>query len=117
MQHLLRGVALGTALIGGGVLFHVWEPFPFLVAAIVVTAACTAPVVFLREDGGHGRVFEGVRVYLRHSWRVLRREPEVRRFLIANTAWEGTRLPASGRSSCSTSRSGSASRSARRRPC
>ena len=26
----------------------------------------------------------------RHSWRVLRREPEVRTFLIANTAWEGT---------------------------
>ena len=75
MQHLLRGVALGTALIGGGVLFHVWEPFPFLVAAIVVTAACTAPVVFLREDGGHGRVFEGVRVYLRHSWRVAGASP------------------------------------------
>jgi MFS family permease len=90
VQHLLRGVALGSALIGGGVLFHVWEAFPFLVAAVVVTAACTMPVVFLREDGGHGRVFEGVGVYLRHSWRVFRREPEVRRFLIANTAWEGT---------------------------
>jgi MFS family permease len=89
-QHLMRGVALGAALIGGGALFHVWEPWPFLVAAVVVTAACAAPIVFVREDGGHGRVFEGVRAYVSHSWRVLRREPEVRRFLVANTAWEGT---------------------------
>jgi predicted MFS family arabinose efflux permease len=90
VQHLFRGVALGGALIAGGVLFHVWEPWPFLVAAIVVSGACAAPVIFVREDGGHGRVFEGVRAYVRHSWRVLRREPEVRTFLIANTAWEGT---------------------------
>jgi MFS family permease len=90
IQHLLRGAALGIALIGGGALFHVWEPFPFLVAAVIVTAACTAPVVLLREDGGHGRVFEGVTAYVRHSWRVLRREPEVRRFLVVNTALEGT---------------------------
>lgn len=89
VQHLLRGLALGTALIGGGALFHVWEAWPFLVAAVVVMVALAAPVVLVREDGGHGRVFEGVGVYVRHSWRVFRREPEVRRFLIANTAWEG----------------------------
>ncbi len=40
IQHLLRGIALGTALIGGGALFHVWEASPFLVAAVVVTLAC-----------------------------------------------------------------------------
>ena len=89
-QHLMRGLALGTALIGGGALFHVWEPFPFLVAAFIVVAACAAPIVFVREDGGHGRVFEGVRAYLQHSWKVFHRDPDVRRFLIANTAWEGT---------------------------
>ena len=85
----MRGLALGTALIGGGALFHVWEPFPFLVAAIVVVAACATPILFVREDGGHGRVFEGVRAYLQHSWTVFHRDPDVRRFLIANTAWEG----------------------------
>jgi maltose/moltooligosaccharide transporter len=87
-QHLMRGLALGTALIGGGALFGVWNAWPFLVAAIVVTLALASPVLFLREDGGHGRVFEGVGTYLRHSWRVFRRDPEVRRLLIANTAWE-----------------------------
>ena len=90
VQHLLRGVALGGALIGGGVLFHIWEPWPFLLAALVVSVACAVPIVFVREDGGHGRVFEGVGAYVRRSWSVLRREPDVRRFLVANAAWEGT---------------------------
>jgi MFS family permease len=90
VQHVLRGVAIGGALIGGGVLFHLWAPWPFLLAAVVVLAACAAPVAFIREDGGHGRVFEGVGAYLGQSWRVLRREPDIRRFLVANAAWEGT---------------------------
>ena len=71
-------------------LYHLWQPAPFLVAAGIVTAACLVPVLFLREDGGHGRVFEGVGTYVRHSWRVLRRNPDVGRFLLANAAWEGT---------------------------
>ena len=71
-------------------LFHLWQPAPFLAASVIVTAACLVPVLFLREDGGHGRVFEGVGTYVRHSWRVLRRNPDVGRFLLANAAWEGT---------------------------
>jgi len=31
-----------------------------------------------------------VRSYLAHSWQIFRREPEVRRFLVCNSAWEGT---------------------------
>jgi MFS family permease len=46
--------------------------------------------VFVREDGGHGRVFEGVRAYFKRSWCIFRDEAEVRRFLFANAAWEGT---------------------------
>jgi DHA1 family multidrug resistance protein-like MFS transporter len=89
VQHLFRGLALGGALLGGAALYHLWKPAPFLATAFVVAGACAVPILFTREDGGHGRVFEGVRAYLRHSLRVLRREREVRRFLIANTAWEG----------------------------
>jgi MFS family permease len=90
IQHVLRGTALGLALVGGGLLFHLWEPGPFLVAAIVTTAACAAPVLLVREDGGHGPVFRGVRAYLAESWATLHEEPQVRRFLVANAAWEGT---------------------------
>jgi MFS family permease len=90
IQHVLRGVALGTALVGGGFLFHVWEPGPFLVAALVTGAACLLPVLLVREDGGHGAVFHGVRTYLSESWAAFRADARVRRFLLANAAWEGT---------------------------
>src|ERR671935_76681 len=46
-------------------------------------------IVLTTEDGGHGREFLGVRRYLATSWCILREEPDVRRFLLANAAWEG----------------------------
>jgi MFS family permease len=90
VQHVFRGIAIAGALIGGGFLFHLWQPAPFLTAALVVFAACLVPVALITEDGGHGRVFEGVRAYVAHSWRVLRSNRDVATFLVANTAWEGT---------------------------
>ena len=90
VQHVLRGIALGTALVGGGLLFHLWHAWPFLVAAVVTTAACAVPVFFVTEDGGHGRVFRGVRSYAATTWTVFRGSPDVRRWLFANAAWEGT---------------------------
>jgi MFS family permease len=90
VQHVLRGIALGTALVGGGLLFHLWHAWPFLVAAVVTTAACAVPVFLVTEDGGHGRVFRGVRSYAATTWAVFRGAPDVRRWLFANAAWEGT---------------------------
>ena len=85
------GVAIGVGLIGGGLLFDVWHPAPFLFTALGTVAACSAAVVFVREPpAATNRVFEGVRAYVAHSLRILRAEPEVRRFLVCNSAWEGT---------------------------
>ena len=91
VQHVLRGIALGAALVGGGFLLKVWSASPFVLAAVITTAACGAVIVLVEEERGQQRrVFEGVRRYLSHSWQLLRREPEIRRFLAANAAWEGT---------------------------
>jgi MFS family permease len=91
VQHVLRGLAIGTGLIGGGLLFDLWHPAPFLITAVGATAACGAAIFFVREPpAATNRVFEGVRAYVAHSWRILRAEPEVRRFLVCNSAWEGT---------------------------
>jgi MFS family permease len=91
VQHIMRGIALGIALVGGGLLFHVWHPGPFLLAAVVTTAACGVPILLVHEEPGEGsRVFRGVRSYVRTSWSVFKEVPEVRRFLLANAAWEGT---------------------------
>jgi MFS family permease len=89
VQHIMRGIALGAGLVGGGFLLDVWHPFPFLVAALVTTAACGACIALVREDGGYGAVYEGTRAYLERSWRVLSDFPNVRAFLFANAAWEG----------------------------
>ena len=111
VQHVFRGVALAAALIGGGFLFHLWRPAPFLVAAFVVSVACAVPVVLVTEDGGHGRVFEGVRTYVAQSWRVLRSRPGRRDVSASRTPPGRGPSPGLGRSSFSTSPSASASRS------
>ena len=91
VQHVLRGIALGIALVAGGFLFKAWDPAPFLLAALATTAACGAVVLLVQEPEGEGsRVFRGVRSYVRTSWAVFHEVPEVRRFLFANAAWEGT---------------------------
>ncbi len=91
VQHVLRGIALGLALVGGGFLFKVWQPAPFLLAAVATTAACGAVIHWVREATSEGsRVFRGLRSYVRTSWTVFWEVPEVRRFLFANAAWEGT---------------------------
>jgi MFS family permease len=90
VQHVLRGIALGIALVGGNFLLKVWEPAPFLTASLVTTLACGATILLVREDGGHGRVFEGFLAYIKRSWAIFWEDGDVRRFLIANSAWEGT---------------------------
>jgi MFS family permease len=90
IQHILRGIAIGVALVGGGFLFKAWRPSPFLLAAALTTASCGLTVYLVREDGGHGRVFEGFWAYVKRSWDIFWHEGEVRRFLLANSAWEGT---------------------------
>lgn len=89
VQHLFRGVAIGGALIGGGLLFDLWRPAPFLAAAVVTTAACLVPILAVTEDGGHGAVFPGIRASVAHSWSVLHSNRKVATWLAANSAWEG----------------------------
>jgi MFS family permease len=90
-QHVMRGAALGGALVLGGILLHIWEPFPFLLAAVITAISCGAVVVLVAETGlSRKRTYDDLRTYLATPYRILVREKNVRRFLIANTAWEAT---------------------------
>ena len=90
VQHILRGIAIGMALVGGGFLLKLWDPAPFLLAAVATTAACGAVVRWVNEDGGHERVYRGIRAYLRMSWDIFKNVPDARSFLFAMACWEGT---------------------------
>ncbi len=90
VQHILRGIALGIALVGGGFLLSVWDPAPFLLAAVVTTVACGAVVRWVREDGGESRVYKGIRAYVGMSRDIFLHLPDVRLFLFAMACWEGT---------------------------
>jgi MFS family permease len=88
VQHLYRGAALGGALVGGGFLLAVWEPFPFVLAAGVTLVACGGVILLVDEPRSRGRAYARLRTYLGAPWRVVRRDRNVRRFLLANAAWE-----------------------------
>src|SRR3954471_7923468 len=47
VQHLLRGLAIGVGLVGGGFLFDIWNPAPFLITAVGTVIACGAAAVFV----------------------------------------------------------------------
>jgi MFS family permease len=90
VQHLFRGAALGGALVGGGFLLHVWQPFPFLLAAGVTLLSCGAVVLLVQETLAGPAQYERLRTALAAPLRVVARERNVRYFLVANTAWEAT---------------------------
>ncbi len=69
---------------------EVWKPFPFILAAGVTAVMCSAVIVLTHEDQGGPRTYERFRSYLALPFRIVRGETDVRRFLIANTAWEAT---------------------------
>jgi MFS family permease len=87
VQHVLRGGAIGGALVAGGFLLDIRDWAPFLLGAVITAATCGAVILLVHERAGP---VEEAADELRGPWRILRREPHVRRFLIANTAWEFT---------------------------
>jgi MFS family permease len=88
VQHVLRGLAIGLALVGGSQLLHLWRNAPFLAAAVVTAAACGLAILWIHEPPASPREFAGLRRAVAGSMRILRDQQDVRRFLIANTCWE-----------------------------
>lgn len=89
-QHVMRSIALGGALVLGAILLSVWQPFPFVVAAVLTFVSCTFVVLLVREGHLPERRFPQKRSYLAMPFRIVREHKDVRWFLIANTAWEAT---------------------------
>ncbi|MGH3019372.1 MAG: MFS transporter [Gaiellaceae bacterium] len=87
-QGVMRGLGLGAALVGGGLLLTVWTPLPFVLAA---GAVVLATVVLVREVRGRER---GLAVAATPAvpgpgvFRLIRERADVRAFVAANAFWE-----------------------------
>lgn len=91
-QAIFRGLATGTALIGGGLLFGAAAQLPFVIFALLSLATVAAFVWeikdsrALREQEEHGS--RTARETVTKVVALLRRRPAMRAFLIANALWE-----------------------------
>ena len=81
----LHSIGLAFGLVAGGLLFAIWEPLPFLVAAglILVTTAITFFASPRTRTPGH----EGDAGDILRLWRRLKGRPAVSWMLVANSLW------------------------------
>jgi MFS family permease len=87
-QGVMRGLGLGAALVGGGLLLSVWTPLPFALAGL---AFALTTFVLVREVRGSAHVTV-VAATPRPSGqgvlRLVRERRELRAFVVANALWE-----------------------------
>jgi maltose/moltooligosaccharide transporter len=87
-QGVARGLGLGVALVGGGLLLALWAPLPFVLAA---GALVLATIVLVRGIGGEerGRAARAASAPPGPGvFRLVRERPELRAFVVANALWE-----------------------------
>lgn len=99
-QALWRGAGTGLALLGGGLLFSIAEPLPFLVAAVLALVSVGAFAVLLLRRGLHHSGEQsrsqnageagagGVRAAGTRVLALLREHAVLRAYLMANALWE-----------------------------
>lgn len=84
-QAVARGTGLALALLAGGLLLTVWQPFPFVLAAAVVIAATIALVPAARLESAVRVQARGVEL---PRLRELMRSRGLAAFAVANGLWE-----------------------------
>jgi len=95
LQSTLREVGLALALVGGGLVFAVWAPLPFLLGAALLVGVVGVFVARVRDPALGARPELGpidAMASRPGAWRasaaLLGRRPDVRRLLAANALWE-----------------------------
>lgn len=87
-QGVMRGLGLGAALVGGGLLLSVWTPLPFVLAGL---AFLLSTAVLVREVRGRTETAAPAaipRASRTGLTRLVRERPEIRAFVFANALWE-----------------------------
>jgi maltose/moltooligosaccharide transporter len=92
-QATWREAGLGVALVAGGVLIGIWQPLPFLIAAVVLSAVTVVFFLGVEEpppDPEDAEEESGLRGTLARVGRLVREQPDLRRLVLANALWEST---------------------------
>lgn len=91
-QAIFRGVGLGVALVAGGVLLALWQPLPFVLAALALLAVTAVLLARVEEPrGGHGCCLpHGLRGTIQTVRDLLLGHRDIRSLLLANALWEFT---------------------------
>jgi MFS family permease len=86
----LRAAGLGYGLVLGGALFSIWEPLPFLLAALLVLVCAAGTVLAARTlaDGDDPPRRRGPGT-VRELLTELNENPDAKRLLAANALWNG----------------------------
>jgi Na+/melibiose symporter-like transporter len=91
VRGVAQGIGTGLALVGGGLLFGIAKPVPFLAAAAVVPVAVvlfTRHLVRRRIPSQDYDERQSLRDNARDLAALLREHPALRHFLVANGLWE-----------------------------
>lgn len=88
VQGTFRAAALLLALSLGGLLLAAWQPLPFVIGASAIAVVTVVLTVLVRRRGNAQAHHVPERRSLRESFQLLRRDPRIRRWMIANTCWE-----------------------------
>lgn len=89
VRGVLRALGLAFGLVASGLLFALWEPLPFLIAAALVLVTTWLTYRAARRATRESSTPPRSVSQLRHVWRTLRRNPAAFRFLLANAFWSG----------------------------
>ncbi len=84
-QAIARGAGLGAVLVAGGALLDVWEPFPFVLGAVVLVVATLALLPAARLGSETARPVEALEL---PTLRELVRDRSLAAFAVANGLWE-----------------------------
>jgi MFS family permease len=89
VRGMLHATGLAYGLVAGGLLFSLWRPLPFLIAAALVLVATAitkiaAPTEAAAEEKDEAKLRDLLRI-----WRRFEGRPAVPWFLLANALWSG----------------------------
>jgi MFS family permease len=89
VRGMLHSVGLAYGLVAGGLLFSLWHPLPFLIAAaLVLVATAITKIAAPTEAAADNKAEAKLRDILR-IWRRFEGRPAVPWFLLANALWSG----------------------------